>query len=93
MKTQNISKKTKSRYSREVAYQPFFCAKLCINVKEKIGLHVPYFVEVMVTKKSKILYHISTWIGVFLLQQFSLFGQALETCCHLMQNPSLDACN
>jgi hypothetical protein len=38
----------------------------------------------------------ATWIlvwGHFLMQKISLFGQVFEPCCHLILNPSLDACN
>lgn len=55
------AKKQRVDIPERLHISPFFCAKFRINVKEKNGLHVPYFVEVMVTKNQRFFYHISTW--------------------------------
>jgi hypothetical protein len=73
----------------------FFCANFFTKVKKLNWLHIPYFWgknhQILFFFKTSILFcHISfdldSNLGHF-LSSFSLFGQVLETCHHLMLNP------
>lgn len=103
MKTQNMSKKTKSRYSREVAYQPLFLCKISHKCEGKKWVPCSIFCGGYGDKKSKIFlshFNLELRLGSFYYGSFTFWtgsrsmlpfdAKSLFGCLQLMQHKKLE---